>query len=242
MAAARIPEDKRCPSGIEDLDKVIGGGFPRGGTVHITGCCGCGKTSLAMEFLVRGALKKEKGVYVSTTKSPEKVMSGIVALDIFDEKTKNGKALTFIDLEDLTQKLQDPKRPLGRTAALELLNHIEEAVDRSGAKRLVIDPISPLLMDMEPGVEREFIKKLGERMYKKRCTTVLITEGEADEWMIPLAADGIISMTDLERNGDFLRVLRVLKMSGAEHSRSRYVFDITSCGILMTPLIRGGKF
>ncbi|MFA5314210.1 MAG: ATPase domain-containing protein [Methanomassiliicoccales archaeon] len=242
MAVARIPEDKRCPSGIEDLDKVIGGGFPRGGTIHITGGCGCGKSSLAIEFLLRGAMNQENRAYISTTQSPEKVMSGIVTLDILNEKMKKDKVLSFIDLEDLAKKMKEPKRPLDKSSAFELLGLIEDIVDKNGVKRLVIDPITPILMDMEPGVEREFIKKLGERMYKKRCTTVLVTEGDGEEWMIPLAADGIISMTDLERNGDFLRVLRVLKMSGAEHSRSRYVFDITSCGILMTPLIRGGKF
>jgi circadian clock protein KaiC len=241
MAAARVPEDKRCPSGIEDLDKVIGGGFPRGGTIHITGGCGCGKTSLAIEFLVRGAMKQENGVFIATTESPEKVMSGLVSLDIFDGKVKKDKALKFIDLEEIVQKMQDAKRPLDRNAALELLNLIEDIVEKGSVRRLVIDPVTPLLMDMEPGVERDFIKKLGEKMYEKMCTTVLVSEGEEDNWLMPLAADGIISMTDLERNGDFLRVLRVLKMNGTQHSRSRYVYDITSCGILMTPLIRGGK-
>jgi len=241
MAAARIPEDKRCPSGIEDLDKVIGGGFPRGGTVHVIGGCGCGKSSLAIEFLIRGALRHEHGAYISTTESPEKIMSGLVSLDFYEEKAIKDKSLKFIDLEDLLQKMDNPTMPLDRNKAMELLSLIEEAVEKNSIKRLVIDPITPLLMEMEPAVEIEFIKKLGEKMYRKKCTMVLVSEGEEDEWLVPLAADGVISIADMERNGDFLRVLRVLKMAGVQHSRSRYVFDITSCGLLMTPLIKGGR-
>ena len=58
---------ERCPTGIESLDNILNGGIPRGNSVLITGAAGTGKTTLSIEFLVRGALMDEKGLYISVT-------------------------------------------------------------------------------------------------------------------------------------------------------------------------------
>jgi circadian clock protein KaiC len=46
----------KCPTGIQGLDEITGGGLPRGRPTLVCGGAGCGKTLLAVEFLVRGAL------------------------------------------------------------------------------------------------------------------------------------------------------------------------------------------
>ncbi len=45
----------KAATGIQGLDEITGGGLPKGRTSLICGGAGCGKTMLAMEFLVRGA-------------------------------------------------------------------------------------------------------------------------------------------------------------------------------------------
>jgi len=56
----------KCPSGIDGLDEITGGGFPAGRPTLICGGPGCGKTLLSMEFLVRGAVDHgEPGVFVA---------------------------------------------------------------------------------------------------------------------------------------------------------------------------------
>ena len=45
----------KCPTGIQGLDEITGGGLPRGRPTLVCGGAGCGKTLLAAEFLVRGA-------------------------------------------------------------------------------------------------------------------------------------------------------------------------------------------
>ena len=45
----------KAPTGIKGLDEITGGGLPAGRPTLICGTAGCGKTMLAMEFLVRGA-------------------------------------------------------------------------------------------------------------------------------------------------------------------------------------------
>src|SRR5690349_1436150 len=56
----------KAPTGIQGLDEITGGGFPKGRPTLICGGPGCGKTILAMEFLINGALHDgEPGVFVS---------------------------------------------------------------------------------------------------------------------------------------------------------------------------------
>ncbi|HEQ78852.1 MAG TPA: circadian clock protein KaiC, partial [Euryarchaeota archaeon] len=51
----------------------------------------------------------------------------------------------------------------------------------------------------------------------------------------------IILMGNLERRGDLLRTLQVVKMRGTQHSRAKYVLDLTNVGVLLVPLLKGGS-
>src|SRR5260370_20672220 len=87
LRISRIPSAK-TPTGIDGLDEVTGGGLPKGRTTLVCGSAGCGKTLLAMEFLVHGALRYgEPGVCMEFEEAPEKL-------------TANFRSLAF-DLEQL---------------------------------------------------------------------------------------------------------------------------------------------
>ena len=47
----------KTPTGISGLDEVTGGGLPRGRPTLVCGPAGCGKTLIAMEFMVRGIIE-----------------------------------------------------------------------------------------------------------------------------------------------------------------------------------------
>ena len=56
----------KCPTGIIGLDQITDGGLPKGRPTLLCGTAGCGKTVLAMEFLVRGATEfNEPGVFMA---------------------------------------------------------------------------------------------------------------------------------------------------------------------------------
>lgn len=60
-----FPSLEKCPTGIRGLDDLTGGGLPRGRTTLICGGPGCGKTLLALEFVVRGIQEfDEPGVFM----------------------------------------------------------------------------------------------------------------------------------------------------------------------------------
>src|SRR5271165_6503082 len=68
VAASALAPDKliKSPSGIQGLDEIMCGGLPWGRTTLVCGGPGCGKTLLALEFLVRGATRfGEPGVFIT---------------------------------------------------------------------------------------------------------------------------------------------------------------------------------
>src|SRR5262245_65753903 len=90
---ARAPHSQfpKAPTGIQGLDEVTGGGLPRGRPTLLCGGAGCGKTLLAMEFLVRGAVQfGEPGVVMTFEETGP-------------ELTQNVRSLNF-DLDDLAEK------------------------------------------------------------------------------------------------------------------------------------------
>ena len=47
--------DTRVPTGIAGLDEMLGGGFPEGHVILVTGLPGTGKTCFGLQFLLAGA-------------------------------------------------------------------------------------------------------------------------------------------------------------------------------------------
>ena len=71
----------KTPTGISGLDEVTGGGLPRGRSTLVCGPAGCGKTLLAMEFLVRGITQfDEPGVFVAFEESADDLIANVASL------------------------------------------------------------------------------------------------------------------------------------------------------------------
>jgi KaiC/GvpD/RAD55 family RecA-like ATPase len=68
----------RCPTGIKGLDEITFGGLPAGRPTLLCGGAGCGKTLMAMEFIVRGATEfNEPGVFMSFEEHPEELAQNV---------------------------------------------------------------------------------------------------------------------------------------------------------------------
>src|SRR6476469_10970607 len=91
---SRTPLPK-TPTGIDGLDEVTGGGLPKGRTTLVCGSAGCGKTLLAMEFLVHGALQYgEPGVCLEFEEATEKLTANVRSLGLdLPELAKRKKLL-----------------------------------------------------------------------------------------------------------------------------------------------------
>ncbi len=239
---------ERCKTGIAGLDNILNGGIPRGNTILITGSCGTGKTTMSLEFLVHGALMGERSMYISVTEAPEKLVENMITYDFFDKKLIDDKKLLFIDLQEIYVKLGLEKLEFTLEDVNILVEQIVKMVKELGIKRLVVDSITSICYRLTSKEEiREFILHLGKELSDLGCTTILISEllpsarGYSQYGVEEAIADGIILMGNLERRGDLLRTIQVIKMRGTTHSRAKYVLDLTSIGVLIAPLLKGGS-
>src|SRR4249920_4081822 len=97
--AARLP---KCPTGIQGLDEITGGGLPRGRTTLVCGGAGCGKTLLAAEFLVRGAAQfGEPGVLMAFEETEAELKANVASLgfDLARLVRRKGIVIDHVHLE-----------------------------------------------------------------------------------------------------------------------------------------------
>jgi len=242
MQAAELKAERtKCATGIDGLDGILGGGIPISNMVLVTGGSGTGKTTLAFEFLVRGASKGEKGLLITTVESPEKLISNIPRFDFLDEKHVKDGTLQILELGPLMDKAGISQRVLDKESALRFGDTIEKTLVENGVKRLVLDSFSSLLYGIDDHmVAKVLLQRISAAISAAKCTGLLVSDSANPSGIEGVVADGVILMGNHERRGDLLRTMQVTKMKGTSHSRSKYVIDLTSCGVLVTPLLKGG--
>ena len=99
---ATTPGLRKAPTGITGLDEITGGGLPQGRPTLICGSAGCGKTLMAMEFLVRGATEHgEPGVFMSFEEGTGELIQNVRSLgfDLDDLIARNQFAIDYVHVE-----------------------------------------------------------------------------------------------------------------------------------------------
>ncbi len=241
-------ERERCVTGIEGIDHILNGGIPRGNTVLVSGSVGTGKTSICIEFLIRGALFGENSLYLSATEPTGKLLRNVIPFDFWDDHLLKQGKLLFIDLPKIYEKLGIDKDVLTLEETRLLVDAILGLVDEHHVRRLVIDSGTSIAYRLKEQERiRDFLLRTGQGLGAKGCTSLLVAEiapgvERYSHFGIEEAiADGVIVTGNLERRGDLLRTLQVVKMRGTQHSRAKYVLDLTTSGVLLVPLLKGGS-
>ncbi len=235
--------DGRAKTGISGLDSVLSGGVPKGNLVLLSGACGTGKTTLALESLVNGARAGEPGIFLSTTETVERVLENAASFAFFDKGLVD-KKLHFFDLAEVYDKL-NVSSELTEKDVDALLKWFTKTVKDEGATRVVIDSLTGVCQRLsKPELIRDFTLKLGRALSAAGVTTVATSETRAGEsaystfGVEEAVADGIILLGNHDSRGYLLRTIQVVKMRGTVHSRAKYVFDLTSHGLIMVPMLK----
>jgi circadian clock protein KaiC len=239
---------ERCSTGIEGLDNILGGGIPRGNMVLVSGSVGTGKTTLCLEFLVRGAEKGERSLFVSVTEASGKLVQNLSTFEFFKTELVLEGALVFVDLPVIYRKLGLEREELSPEDIDILLRTILDLVKTLEIRRLVLDSLTSLCYRIGRDEQiRDFLLRLGESLNEMGCTSLLISEITPDlerystHGVAEAIVDGVILLWNARRSGDILRVLQVVKMRGTSHSRAQYVIELTQIGMLMAPHLKGGR-
>ena len=239
---------ERCATGIEGLDNILDGGIPRGNTVLVSGSCGTGKTTLSLEFLVRGAMAGERSLFLSVTEASPKILQNLSTFEFFDPKVMADHHLTFLDVPVLYEKLGLQREELSSEDIDLLVASIVKLASELKVQRLVLDSITSVCYRVRQDEKiRDLILKLGKGLSDSDCTSILVSELGPQENRYSLygveeaIADGVLLLGNVQRRGDLLRTLKVIKMRGTTHSRAQYVLDLTPLGILLAPYLKGGR-
>ncbi len=241
-------ERERCRTGIDAIDHILNGGIPRGNTVLISGSVGTGKTSICVEFLIRGALADENSLYLSVTEPTDKLLRNMIPYDFFEEKLLKQGKVEFVDVPRIYEKLGIDRDELSLEEARLLVNSIVSLVEEHRIRRLVLDSITSVSYRLkEQERVRDFLLRLSQGLTARNTTSLLVSEvgpmadASSQLGVEEAIADGLIVTGNLERRGDLLRTLQVVKMRGTQHSRAKYVLDLTTSGVLLVPLLKGGS-
>lgn len=233
----------RAKTGISGLDSVLSGGVPAGNLVLLSGPCGTGKTTLALEMLVNGARAGESGIFLSTTETVERVLQNASSFAFFDRSLVD-KKLHFFDLAEIYDKL-NISAELSDKDIDSLVRWFSKTVKEEGATRVVIDSLSGLCQRLaKPELVRDITLRLGRALSAAGVTTVATSETRVGESAYSTfgveegVADGIILLGNHDSRGYLLRTIQVVKMRGTVHSRAKYVFDLTSHGLIMVPMLK----
>jgi len=203
---------------------------------------------LALEFLIHGAIKGENSLFISVTENSEKLLDNIMPYRFFDRGLIKSGKLVFVDLPVMYERLGMTKPEMTMEEIDLLVTAIAGLANELGTKRLVMDSITSVCYKLKTSEKiRDFILKLSKALSDMDVTSILVSEVGAHSATYSMfgveeaISDGIVLMANMERRGDLLRTLQVIKMRGTTHSRAKYVLDLTPMGVLLVPLLKGGS-
>lgn len=232
----------KCPTGIQGLDEVTGGGLPRGRPTLVCGGPGCGKTLLAVEFLVRGATRyDEPGVIMAFEETAAELAANVRSLgfDLDELVARKTLALDYVYVE---------KSEIDETGEYDLdglFVRLGHAIDTLGAKRVVLDTLEVLFSGLENmAVLRAEMRRLF-RWLKSKGVTVIIT-GERDGGTLTrhgleeYVSDCVIVLDHRVDQQVSTRRMRVVKYRGSAHDTNEFPFLIHDTGISVVPITSAG--
>lgn len=232
----------KAATGIDGLDEITGGGFPAGRPTLICGAAGSGKTLLAMEFVVRGAMYyDEPGVFMAFEERTEELTQNVRSLGFdLDELVEQQKlALDYVHVE---------RSEIDETGEYDLEGlfvRLGFAIDSIGAKRVVLDTIETLFGGLSNvAILRAELRRLF-RWLKDKGVTAIIT-GERGENALTrhgleeYVSDCVILLDHRVTDQMATRRLRIVKYRGTVHGTNEYPFLIDEEGISVLPITSAG--
>ena len=228
----RAPQKKdRLSTGVRELDEMMGGGVISGDAVMLTGPAGSGKSTVATQFMVAGLKNGESGVIAIFEEYPEEYLARANARDPKIGEMIDAGKLQLIYL-----------RPLDLSVD-EALAEILDAVERLGARRVVIDSLSGFEVALAPTFREDFRDSFYRLVGTLTATgvtvfmTAEVAEGFSDAKFttekVSFITDEIIIQRYIEMEGELRRVMAVIKMRGSEHSHEFRTYDVTGSGVIV---------
>lgn len=221
----------RISTGVKGLDELIEGGLIPGRVYLVTGPPGSGKTTLALHFLLDGAKKGEKCLYVSLVQKPEDVVRDMARYDpsilAYAKKWK----LILYDLGPILWR-ETAKVPTWRS----VLSRIKELAEDEKIDRLVIDPLTAIEFPSQNSAEkRTELARFIRGIENLGITALLVDEmTEMDRYSEEhYLVSGVIMMHYFMYNNRMIRAIQILKMRGTKHDPDLKKLEFSDNGLVV---------
>ena len=223
---------RQLPTGVPGLDEILGGGLPEFSFNIIAGAPGCGKTTLAHQFMFANATPERPALYFTVLGEPAiKMLRYQQQFSFFDQGKLEG-AIRFVNLNQVVLE-QD----LGA-----VLDAIIKEVEASKASIVVVDSFRTVVrkaVNNTTEVELQgFVQRLALHLTSWQATTFLIgeyVEGELRDNPVFTVADGLFWLFQSVERNSIVRKMQVMKLRGQESVPGLHTFRITSDGLQTFP-------
>jgi len=264
-ARPQLQQLQRIPSGIPGFDQIVGGGLIRDRVYLLAGPAGAGKTIFSTQFLYNGISKyNENGIYVVLEETPQQLRENVYNSFGWNIQTyeDNGNIVVLDAISSRLGLSSSERFVVPRPFTLEsLLYEIQNAIQTVNARRVVIDSLDAMSLELTQVDLRSLIQRLTMILKSFGCTTLLVsgqaeTSNQGRKSVEEYVVDGMIRLhhnleesvsgeTTLEQNalqGNSLeedsfsmkvrsRKIEIPKMRGTSHSQYQHPFIINENGI-----------
>lgn len=236
--------DQRCvaisksATGIEGLDQITGGGLPKQGATLVAGNVGCGKTLLAMQFLVNGALRdNEPGIFVALEESDQELKRYFASIGIDLQVLIDQGLLTLLNVGIQRDSPEESEK----AGMGDLFIKLADAIASLKAKRIAVDIIDALFQRVsDDSALRQQLRGLFHWLKELGVTVVCtaeagvatLTQRGVEEYI----ADCVIKLDYRVTEQVSTRRLRVIKYRGSGHPSDEFPFVIDNRGITLIPI------
>ena len=228
----------KCPTGIQGLDEITGGGLPRGRPTLLCGGAGCGKTLLAAEFLMRGAVQfNEPGVLMAFEETEAELKANVTSLgfDLAGLVRQKKMVVDFVQIE------RSEIQQVGEYDLEGLFVRLNHAIDSIGAKRVVLDTLEVLFAALpNETILRAELRRLFRWLKDKGVTAVITAERGREQLtrngLEEYVSDCVVLLDHRVNDQIATRHLRVVKYRGALHGTNEFPFLIGDTGISVLPI------
>src|SRR5688572_5684517 len=225
-------------TGIQGLDEITGGGLPRGRPTLVSGGAGCGKTLLALEFLVRGAAQfDEPGVFMAFEETEAELKANVASLGFDLPGLVRRKKIVLDHVHIERTEIQET----GEYDLEGLFVRLNHAIDSIGAKRVVLDTLEALFAGLpNEAILRAELRRLFRWLKDKGVTAVITAERGAEQLtrhgLEEYVSDCVILLDHRLYDQIATRHLRVVKYRGAMHGTNEFPFLIGDEGLSVMPI------
>lgn len=214
-------------TGSEDLNEIIGGGYPIGSNIMIEGLPGSGKIVLGFAFLHEGIRENDTCIYIYGNETLEDINNSFKSMGFVVENVDKKEHFYFISVGEKQAKSEKNIYVIHIDDLNKISSTIEEITNKSKGKvRCVINILSEMMMRWKAQTIYQFMLKLTQMLKENKVTTLFLLEEGMHESKEVISMeqimDGVIKLNSEEKGMEIEKKLFIKKMGSGASAPQKY--------------------